>query len=157
LDWEKRLHRDVVQEGSEWDPRQSLQDNICGVLPARAKEFFAAGTGATVTGADYQILHQFRLRAKRFRYTLELFPSLYGSELEQGLEALKELQDRLGAINDCVTTIALIRKDRRAAAAVRKLLRQREEEFQSYWQSHFPSQKLAWWQGWLNLPNSVTK
>jgi len=155
-DWKTRLHPDV-QVGSEWDLGESLQDNVGRVLPALAKDFFEAGTVAATPGIDHQTLHQFRLRAKRFRYALELFPSLYGSEMERGLEALKELQDRLGAINDCATTIALVRKDRRAAAAVRKLLRQREEEFQPYWPSHFPHEKLAWWQDWLSRPNAVTK
>jgi CHAD domain-containing protein len=141
-DWEKRLQLDV-QKGSE-------------VLSKQAKDFFEAGTAAAVAGADYQTLHQFRLLAKRFRYTLELFPSYYGRDMGRGLQALKDLQDRLGMINDCIATIALIRKDDRAVAAVRKLLRQREEEFQSFWQSEFPAEKLAWWQGWLRRPVTVT-
>ena len=76
--------------------------------------------------ASYQKLHQFRLQAKRFRYTLELFERFYGSEMASGAEILKELQDRLGAINDCATTIAILGRDRRAVAAVGKLLRQRK-------------------------------
>src|SRR6266853_852413 len=77
-DWGKGLHPEI-QEGGEWDPDESLQDNVGRVLPALVKDFFEAGAVAAVTGVDYQTLHQFRLRAKRFRYALELFPSLYGS------------------------------------------------------------------------------
>jgi CHAD domain-containing protein len=153
--WEERLRVDVHID-SEWDPGQSLPGNVARILPALAQDFFEEGASAAAAGADHETLHRFRLHAKRFRYALELFPSLYGSEMKRGLAALRGLQDRLGAINDCVATIALIHKDRRAVAAVRKLLRQREQEFQAYWQRHFPAGKLAWWQGWLSRPHSVT-
>ena len=155
-DWHKRWHPEV-KEGGEWDPGQSLEDNTRRVLPRQANDFFEAGAAAAARATDYPTLHQFRLLAKRFRYALELFRSLYGSELVQGLETLKGLQDRLGAINDCAATIGLIREDRRASAAVRKLLRQREEEFSAYWQVHFPPGKLAWWSGWLGARRSVTE
>ena len=76
-------------------------------------------------------LHQFRLQAKRFRYTLELFERFYGSEMANGAEILKELQDRLGAINDCATTIVILGRDRRAVTAMGKLLRQRKAVLQT--------------------------
>jgi CHAD domain-containing protein len=155
-DWHKRWHPEV-KEGSDWDPGQSLEDNTRRVLPKMAKDFFDAGAASAARAADYPTLHQFRLRAKRFRYALELFRPVYGSEMEQGLETLKGLQNSLGAVNDCVATIGLIREDRRAAAAVRKLLRQREEEFSIYWQAYFPPGKLSWWQSWLGRCRSVIK
>lgn len=136
----------------EWQLDQSLEGNLSRILPLRAEQFFASGTAALSAHADYHKLHQFRLQAKRFRYTLELFDSFYGTEMPQGGEILKELQDRLGAINDCATTITILGRDRRAIAAVGKLLRQRKAALQEYAQNQFVPQKLDWWKRWLAQP-----
>ena len=149
--WELKMQL-LAQEGCEWNLKQDLPGNLARVLPKLAEEFFAVGTGAAAAGDDHEKLHRFRLFAKRFRYTLELFTSFYGAEWEQGLEALRGLQDRLGAINDCVCTIALLGEDRRASAAVKRLLLRREAEFQNYWRKEFASKKLAWWKHWLGAP-----
>jgi CHAD domain-containing protein len=146
---------DVPAEG-EWDLERDLPANLRRVLPKLAEDFFAMGIGAAAAGDDHEKLHHFRLRAKHFRYTLELFRAAYGAEWEQGLQALKGLQDRLGAINDCVSTIAFIghenAPDRRAAAAVKRLLLKREADFQAYWRSEFAPEKRAWWERWLGAP-----
>jgi len=136
----------------DWRLAQSMEGNLSRILPLRAEEFFASGAAALSAHANYHKLHQFRLQAKRFRYTLELFESFYGTEMPQGAEILKELQDRLGAINDCATTIAILGRDRRAIAAVGKLLRQRKAVLQTYARSQFVPQKLEWWQHWLAQP-----
>ena len=139
----------------EWQLDQSPEDNLRRVLPKLAEEFFAAGATAAVAGASPQTLHQFRLRAKRFRYALELFERFYGSEMARGAKALKGLQDRLGAINDCVATIDLLGRDRRGVAAVRKLLGPRIVEFRRYWRSRFAPRRLAWWKRWLSRPGET--
>ena len=137
----------------DWKLDQSLQANLSRALPALAEEFFGSGTVALAAHASYRKLHQFRLQAKRFRYTLELFESFYGSEMESGAGILKELQDRLGAINDCATTIVILGRDRSAVAAVGKLLRQRKAVLQSYARSQFLPEKLDWWKRWLAPPD----
>ncbi len=164
----ERLHRRLRKERSkrhpapglrshpkrdDWKLAQSLEVNLGRFLPALAEEFFASGKAALSARASYRKLHRFRLQAKRFRYTLELFESFYGAEMPQGAEILKELQDRLGAINDCATTIVILGRDRRAVAAVDKLLRQRKAELQTYARSQFASQKLDWWKRWLAQPS----
>ena len=136
----------------EWNLDQTLEVNLRRVLPALAEEFFASGMAAISAHASYEALHRFRLQAKRFRYTLELFERFYGSEMANGAGMLKELQDRLGAINDCATTVVLLQRDRRAAAAVSKLLRQRKAVLRSYARSQFVPQKLDWWKRWLAQP-----
>jgi CHAD domain-containing protein len=136
----------------DWKLGQSLEVNLGRYLPATAEEFFTSGTDALSAHASYRKLHQFRLQAKRFRYTLELFENFYGTEMPQGMEILKEIQDRLGAINDCATTIDMLGRDRRATAAVGKLLRQRKAVLQSYAKSQFVPQKLDWWKRWLAQP-----
>jgi len=136
----------------DWKLDQSLERNLSRILPLLAEEFFASGTAALSAHADYHKLHQFRLQAKRFRYTLELFESFYGTEMQKGMEILKELQDRLGAINDCAATITILERDRRAVAATGKLLRQRKTVLQEYARSQFVPQKLDWWKRWLAQP-----
>jgi CHAD domain-containing protein len=136
----------------DWKMDQSLQANLSRALPGLAEEFFDSGTAALSAHASYRKLHQFRLQAKRFRYTLELFEPFYGSEMATGAGILKELQDRLGAINDCATSIGILKHDRRAFAAFGKLLRQRKAVLLAYARSEFASQKLDWWKHWLARP-----
>src|SRR5579872_1354289 len=136
----------------EWQLDQSLEANLSRLLPALAGELFASGGAAVAAHASYQKLHRFRLQAKRFRYTLELFECFYGDEMAEGAGILKELQDRLGAINDCATTIGILGRDRRAVAAVGKLLRQREALLRTSARSQFSPRKLDWWKRWLAHP-----
>ena len=124
-------------------------------LPALAEDFFQTGDAAAAPDSSYQTLHRFRLRAKRFRYTLELFERFYGSEMATGANALKGVQDRLGAINDCVTTIHLLPDDPIAVAAIQKRLDERTRLFQSYWRSRFPPPKRDWWRRWLSHPRAA--
>ena len=90
-------------------------------------------------------MHQLRLEAKRVRYTLEIFEKAYGKKTNPVLASLKGLQEKLGAINDCATTLEMIREDRTAAAAVRRLAGEREAEFREYWKKHFgPRERVRW-------------
>ncbi|MDP9115018.1 MAG: CHAD domain-containing protein [Acidobacteriota bacterium] len=124
-------------------------------LPALAEDFFQTGDAAVNPHSNYETLHRFRLRAKRFRYTLELFEGFYGSEMTSGTKALKGVQDHLGAINDCVTTIDLLADDPIATAAVQKKLDQRTRLFQNYWRSCFAPTKRGWWRQWLSQPGAA--
>ena len=123
-------------------------------LPALAEDFFQTGNAAAAPDSSYQNLHRFRLRAKRFRYTLELFEGFYGNEMATASKALKGVQDHLGAINDCVTSIDLLPDDPIAIAAIQRQLEQRTRRFQTYWRSRFPLQKRAWWRQWLSQPRA---
>ena len=159
VDWELEWQtpgQPEFQADGEWDLEQDLPANLRRVLPKLAEDFFAMGVGAAAAGDNHEALHHFRLRTKRFRYTLELFRGAYGAAWERGLQALKGLQDRLGAINDCVCTIEFMgqenAQDRRAAAAVKRLLLRREADFQAYWQTEFAPEKQAWGEGWLGAP-----
>jgi CHAD domain-containing protein len=52
---------------------------------------------------DLAALHQFRIRAKALRYSIELMSSAFGNELrETHYRTIEELQERLGKINDHV-------------------------------------------------------
>jgi CHAD domain-containing protein len=148
---ERRKHHRAVDAA----PHPSHGWRIATRLPTLAEDFFQAGDAAAAPDSSYRNLHRFRLRAKRFRYTLELFQRFYGSEMATGAKALKGLQDRLGAINDCVTTIDLLADDPSAVAAIQKLLDHRTGAFHSYWRNHFPQPKRAWWRRWLKEPSAT--
>jgi CHAD domain-containing protein len=150
--WGGHLH--AGKEGAGvWDLKESAAENSQRVLPALAEELFAAGDLAAAE-ASVQKLHRFRLQVKRFRYTFELFQPLYRMETERGMAMLRDLQDKLGAINDCVVTLEMVKKDRRAAAAVRKLLISREAEFRKYWASQCGPEIREWWKTTLGSRRS---
>jgi CHAD domain-containing protein len=69
-------------------------------LTARARLFLAT---VPEENADMSELHQFRIRAKALRYTIELLASALGGELrETHYRTIEEVQERLGKINDHV-------------------------------------------------------
>ncbi len=75
------------------------------LLPAMIEELFRAGRGAAQPKSTPPRMQRLRLKAKEVRYTLEIFESVYGRKTKPMLEALKGLQEKLGAINDCATTL----------------------------------------------------
>ncbi|MCU1335380.1 MAG: hypothetical protein JWO19_961 [Bryobacterales bacterium] len=125
--------------------KESVEENARRLLPAMTEDLFRSGHEAARPDSSHRKMHQFRLKAKRVRYTLEIFEPVYGSKTDQIMESLKGLQEKLGAINDCATTIEMIRRDRDAAEAVRRLAGEREAEFRSYWKQRFgPPERLRW-------------
>jgi CHAD domain-containing protein len=76
-------------------------------LRSIARKFFARGARAA-NGATPQELHKFRIAAKKFRYTLELFAPVLGSGLNVWMERIKDVQSRLGEINDYETARRMV-------------------------------------------------
>ena len=125
--------------------KESAKENAQRLLPANIEDLFRAGREAARPDSSTQKMHRFRLKTKHVRYTLELFASVYGKKTNPMLESLKGLQEKLGAINDCATTLEMIRRDRGAAAAVRRLAGEREAEFREHWKKHFgPRERVRW-------------
>ena len=85
-------------------------------LPRIADRFLEAGEAA-VSHSSAEKLHNFRIRAKKFRYTLELFLPVYGSAAEEWLREVKAVQTVLGAMNDYRTVLSIAAD----AGAARKL------------------------------------
>lgn len=80
-------------------------------LGQTAESFFAALPSAS---SDLSALHQFRIRGKHLRYTLELLAPAFRPELrEQQYPVVQELQEMLGRINDCVAADERLRRWRR--------------------------------------------
>ena len=136
----------------EWDGSAAVSENVRPILPRLAGEFFDDGEATVAVLGDYELLHPFRLRGKRFRYTLEVFAPCYGEELDSKLRALRGLQDRMGAINDCIVVLKLPGMNRTAAAAVRKLLALRDAAFRKYWRKTFSPRSQESWKRLLANP-----
>ncbi len=91
----------------EQSPEENLRQNFAHATSGRVLQ--GGGGNSIAPGADPAgIAPASALSSKRFRYTLELFEQFYGSEMERAAEAMKGVQDRLGAINDCAATIDLL-------------------------------------------------
>lgn len=119
------------------------------LLPAMVEDLFRAGQTATQPDSSPQKMHRVRLKGKRVRYTLELFKQVYGNKTKPMMGSLKVLQEKLGAINDCATTLEMIRRERVAAAAVRRLCDERQAELREYWKIHFRTQERLRWKAML--------
>jgi len=140
-----REHLRIVRPSAKSEAGGSVSENARRLLPAMIEDFFRAGREAARPRSTHRRMHGLRLEAKRVRYTLELFEPVYGERTEPMVESLKELQDRLGAINDCATTLEMVRRNRGAAAAVRRLAGERETEFREHWKKHFgPRERVGW-------------
>jgi CHAD domain-containing protein len=68
--------------------------------------------------ADRTALHEFRIAGKRLRYTMELLAPALGVEFRrEHYLVVEKLQERLGEINDCVTSTAHLNQWRHDLAA----------------------------------------
>jgi CHAD domain-containing protein len=87
----------------QWDERATAETNARARLPRLMADYFAVVRELLASDPAPAKLHKIRLASKRVRYTLELFRQCYGPGLEVRLEALDELQQVLGEINDATT------------------------------------------------------
>jgi CHAD domain-containing protein len=147
-----REHLQVA--GSNENLSDSAADIARGILPAMTDDLFRAGREAAKAGSTHHQMHQFRLMAKRVRYTLEAFDPVYGMTTTEIMEALKGLQEHLGTINDCAATLEMVRYDREASAAVRRLAGKRESAFRTYWKKHFGPRVRGRWKATLGEPQA---
>lgn len=132
-----------------WKNGLNLRDNVRRRLPEMADEFFEDGRVALVPGASWDEMHQFRLRAKRFRYTLEIFRPAYGRGLEIRIDAVKKVQTYLGDINDCIVTADLIKMSPDAEVHRAKLdsrAHKLTEKLRRFWNEQFdaPGEQGKW-------------
>jgi CHAD domain-containing protein len=137
-----------------WDAGAGAIENARSHLPSLVEEFFAAGRKAI--GGSPARLHQFRLRTKHFRYTLEVFRPLYGPGLEARLKSLRHLQQLLGELNDYETTRGLVAAETpRAPGSIRigRFLDQatvvKTKEFEAFWQEFDAPGQLDRWLNYL--------
>lgn len=128
-------------------------------LPRTAQLFFRRGDQAVAAGRTAEQLHQFRLAAKKFRYTFEIFAGVYRSVSRSVLEQLKTLQQALGKINDCASTRSLLTRFGAHAdiqAALKSRERRKTAQFRQLWAAQFAtSRDVRQWPQILLRPESL--
>ena len=122
-------------------------------LPTRAAEYFDEGDRTADPSTPVETLHSFRLKTKKFRYTLELYAGFYGPALKSRLESLRTVQEHLGAISDCFTTLELLSEHRdvdpaaveKAVQAIRPQIDKHALAFRREWRTLFTSSERRAW------------
>jgi hypothetical protein len=137
----------------DWNVAINTGANARHALPGLAQEFFALGRAAAAPGASPAELHAFRLAAKRFRYTLELFLPLYGPRLAGRVDQVRKIQSLLGDRQDCVVLGERLKKEDGPPAALHATLQKLnadgsaiEEKFRRHWHGTFDAagEEAAW-------------
>ncbi len=136
-----------------WQDNRSVRANLRARLPAIALEFFAKGRKAMKPKRTWDQMHAFRLAAKEFRYTLELFRPILGDELEARLEAVRKIQQFLGDVNDAVNVRKLLKDTDSGDPLREKLARKAESRRKAlilYWNGQFDAPgELEKWKAYL--------
>ena len=136
----------------KWDERAGPARNARRELPALAAAWFAYVREIIAAEPPLAGLHRVRLATKHLRYTLELFRPCYGPGLDARLEALRELQQSLGDLNDSVASRALLKPSLGTlaqGARVDRFLDQRARrqagQFRKYWSEIFDAPGREQW------------
>jgi len=124
----------------------ALAQEARGALPQLAQRFFDAGKAASQTSGKR--LHEFRILAKKFRYTLELFVPVYSGSTEEWMREIKKVQSTLGAMNDYRTVHSLatdLRCDNELRAALKRSEHRLVRQFRQSWGEQFSDMIAASW------------
>lgn len=124
----------------------TIEETARQILPRDAKGFFECGEQAARPQASAEELHRFRIAAKKFRYSLELFADLYQAAASRWLERLKKTQQLLGSVNDCRAARSLISAIgiyRKIEAALKKRQERKMSEFRRFWAHEFSNTPAA--------------
>jgi CHAD domain-containing protein len=122
-------------------------------LPPLAADFFKAGRKTVLKADSSTRLHEFRLTAKRFRYTLELSRDFFGPVYGEKLERVRELQSLLGKRQDYAVLAERLAPFAPIDDALQAALKASEtrglrceEEFRRYWVETFDAagEELKW-------------
>ena len=132
-------------------PKRSARENAARLLPSLAEKFFRAGDASIEDHLHSGEVHDFRIRAKRFRYVLEYFRPCYGKALDAYLEAVRGLQAALGDLNDCHSTRVLLQnllqpgdppaRHKKLLAALDRRENDLLEKYRAYWHETLESQE----------------
>ncbi|MBL0155797.1 MAG: CHAD domain-containing protein [Bryobacterales bacterium] len=122
-------------------------------LPPLAADFFKAGRKTILKAESATRLHEFRLTAKRFRYTLELFRDFFGPVYQGRMDSVREIQSLLGKRQDYAVLAARLAPFAPIDDALQAALTESEtrglrceDEFRRYWVERFdaPGEELKW-------------
>ena len=141
--WFGDLELQALQSESAADTRIEAANS----LPRLLQRFFTAGNSA-VSHESGEKLHEFRIQAKKLRYTLELFVPLYGAAMEEWIQRIKSVQNALGKMNDYRSVLAMAgdaNSGKKLIAALKKSERRHVRDFRGTWAEQFSSSLIAEW------------
>lgn len=98
------------------DPDAPLADNARRILRVRVAEYYSYEP-IVADERQTEALHNLRISAKRLRYTLELFRTVFSDAGEVEIERAKTIQELLGQLHDHDVRIALIEDELAKLAA----------------------------------------
>ncbi|HYP09728.1 MAG TPA: CHAD domain-containing protein [Bryobacteraceae bacterium] len=132
-----------------WKDSLNLRDNLRRRMPKIVAEYFADGRKSLAPATPWDEMHAFRLRSKRFRYTLETFRDVYGPAMDARIEALKKIQTYLGDINDLIVTSAILAKlpgTEEIRAELERKADEKTAKVQEHWATVFdaPGEERRW-------------
>ena len=148
-----------------WDEDASVAANVSARLAPLVADYFTRGRKLQ-SKTDAEEFHNFRLQSKRLRYTLELFRGCYGPGMNERLARLRQVQQRLGEMNDCEATLQLLASREAVLPGHRqKVVRYLEaksaesrEQFLSYWRETFDAAgQEDWWVRYLTKPRVAAR
>jgi CHAD domain-containing protein len=166
-DLEDLLSHSRISKIKDWDdwlktkagPGQTIAGSARKTLVPLTRQFFKAAEAAGQPRSTVDEMHRFRLLAKRLRYSLEIFGPAAGRGWQRRVDEIRALQERLGAVNDCATTLDLLNnssngprealkqsRDRQGAVrALEGLLAHRIQEFRAYRDGRFGANVQRSW------------
>lgn len=119
-----------------------IEDGLQSGLHRSARKFLAHGDAAAGEKASVADLHRFRIEAKKFRYTLELFEPSWGPPVREWLDRLKPVQTLLGDIHDSYMAREIAGHSGgtpQIDAWLKRRQRRKAREFRRLWAETFPS------------------
>jgi CHAD domain-containing protein len=96
-------------------PRGATAENARRIVATRVDELLDLAGAIHEAGAS-RGQHDLRIAAKRLRYSLELFPRVFGAAGEAAVETLRAVQDDLGELHDLDVLLDLIADELRVVA-----------------------------------------
>ncbi len=91
-------------------PEDSAEKAAARILRKRLQEYFDRWPDSALTPTAEE-LHDLRISGKRLRYSAETFRDFYPDHLALLIQLLKDSQDLLGGIQDCVTQRRLLQRE----------------------------------------------
>ncbi len=98
-DLDKFCEKTIIEPSKAFDPEKVLEKAFWHI--SFKLDDFLALENWVHSENEVQKHHEMRIHAKKLRYTLESFASLYKNKLLEEIETIKAFQDLLGEVHDC--------------------------------------------------------
>src|ERR1700726_1126346 len=137
-------------------PSHSVIENANNVLPKLLQKYFKAGRKGADGKRSPKELHEFRIKTKGFRYTLELVCPVYGTRLENELEPVRKIQSVLGKLHDYYIIAEMLEDDQGLLTKLQRRTKKKLKEFHEQWADFDSKGELKRWKTLLAAPPRKT-